>query len=302
MTSTGVEVTPNGNGTAQLHLPHRSGKEWDRRPFTSCWWATLTRPGCRDRADAPGSPGQEPPRHAVTQPAGARSRGGRGGWSRGGTNEFWDHYYPGFSVPFRDLGADDVLESTRRQLRSALARMRTPKRSHLVIKITGWPRVGFLREIFPEGRFVHVVRDGRAVASSLLKVPWWWGWRDRPNWRWGPLTPELDALWAESGRSFVALAAIQWRILMEATVRELCRPGSGSVLATAIRGPLRRPGAVVPPRDRLRRACLDGQLLTGGFGCRDSEVRTRSGAETSRRDNRKSWNRSSPSTSPSSAT
>jgi hypothetical protein len=33
--------------------------------------------------------------------------------------------------------------------------------------------VGLLAELFPKARFVHLVRDGRNVAMSLLEVPWW---------------------------------------------------------------------------------------------------------------------------------
>jgi hypothetical protein len=29
-------------------------------------------------------------------------------------------------------------------------------------------RIGYLRAVFPDARFVHVIRDGRAVASSIL--------------------------------------------------------------------------------------------------------------------------------------
>jgi hypothetical protein len=45
-----------------------------------------------------------------------------------------------------------------------------------------------LAELFPEGRFVHIIRDGRDVASSLLEIPNWGPegidhaaayWRDR---------------------------------------------------------------------------------------------------------------------------
>jgi len=32
--------------------------------------------------------------------------------------------------------------------------------------------VPFLAEAFPDATFIHVVRDGRAVASSLLKTGW----------------------------------------------------------------------------------------------------------------------------------
>ncbi len=34
-------------------------------------------------------------------------------------------------------------------------------------------RIEYLRSIFPEAKFVHLIRDGRAVAYSLLRVRWW---------------------------------------------------------------------------------------------------------------------------------
>ena len=55
-------------------------------------------------------------------------------------------------------------------MHAVFEQMLTPKRNRLLIKITGWSRIGFLDEIFPDARFIHIVRDGRAVASSLLHV------------------------------------------------------------------------------------------------------------------------------------
>lgn len=34
-------------------------------------------------------------------------------------------------------------------------------------------RVSLLTQIFPEAKFIHIIRDGRSVAKSLLNVPWW---------------------------------------------------------------------------------------------------------------------------------
>lgn len=129
---------------------------------------------------------------------------------------FWDHYYRGFSTPFRDLTADDALPASIARLRAAAQASVTSRRPHFLSKITGWPRIGFLNAVYPDARFIHVIRDGRATASSLLKVNFWWGWRGPGNWRWGPLTPERAERWKAYGHSFVALAALQWEILMEA--------------------------------------------------------------------------------------
>ncbi len=130
--------------------------------------------------------------------------------------EFWEQLVPGFTSPCRDLVASDVQNDVRARVRRALGRVPTKSRPQLVAKVTGWPRVGFLREIFPNARFVHVLRDGRPVAASFLKVDWWRGWRGPSGWLFGDLTPEQSAEWLRHDRSFVALAGIQWKILMDA--------------------------------------------------------------------------------------
>lgn len=129
---------------------------------------------------------------------------------------FWDHHFPGFSSSFRDLRSDDVSVGSRESIRRALAQLVTEKRPRLILKVTGWPRVGFLREVFPEAKFIHVVRDGRSVAASLLEVSWWRGWEGPNQWRFGPLTSEESQTWEEYERSFVALAGIEWNKIIRA--------------------------------------------------------------------------------------
>jgi hypothetical protein len=68
--------------------------------------------------------------------------------------------------------------------------------------------------IFPEAVFLHVVRDGRAVAHSLMLQDWWLGRQGPEHWRWGPLTPEDHDLWTQSGQSLTVLAGLQWKLLM----------------------------------------------------------------------------------------
>ena len=132
---------------------------------------------------------------------------------------FWSYYYQGFSEPCRDLYKEDVADRTKIRIREAMEEMLSPKRPRLLIKITGWPRVGFLKEIFPDAKFIHIYRDGRSVVNSWLNVHWWSGWRGPENWRWGELTPEQKAKWDEYGKSFVVLAAIEWKILMTAYLK-----------------------------------------------------------------------------------
>src|SRR5215210_9480920 len=63
---------------------------------------------------------------------------------------FWEHHCKGFSAPYRDLVADDVTNRTRKHIPRTMAKLRTEKRDRLLLKITGWPRIGFLAEIFED--------------------------------------------------------------------------------------------------------------------------------------------------------
>jgi hypothetical protein len=141
-----------------------------------------------------------------------------GRWIRANEQyRFWDLYTHGsFSEPCRDLVRGDVTARVKKQLLGAFDAMLTARRDRLLIKITGWPRIGFLDEVFEDARFVHILRDGRSVASSLLHVGFWRGWYGPQGWRAGLLSPEDQAVWEAYDRSFVALAGLEWRIQMRA--------------------------------------------------------------------------------------
>jgi hypothetical protein len=127
---------------------------------------------------------------------------------------------PIMSMPFRDLGAEDATPWLQGRFRSFFERRMAAQRSDVFIQhLTGWPRAGFIRAAFPETRFVHVVRDGRAVANSWLQMGWWRGYQGPEAWHLGPLPPDAAAAWEESGRSFVVLAGLGWKMLIEAFER-----------------------------------------------------------------------------------
>ena len=117
--------------------------------------------------------------------------------------------------PVRDLRRDDLTPWLERRLVSFFeARRHAQGRTHLSHKLTGWPRAELLAAAFADARFVHVHRDGRAVASSWLQMPWWRGHLGPSAWHFGPLPDDLAERWERSGRSFVALAGLGWVLLM----------------------------------------------------------------------------------------
>jgi sulfotransferase family protein len=129
---------------------------------------------------------------------------------------FWEHHCKGFSAPYRDLVAADVTNKTKKHLPRTTAKILTEKRNRLLLKVTGWPRIGFLSEVFEDARFIHMMRDGRAVANSMINVYFWRGWKGPQDWGWGELSRAQEKEWNGHGQSFVVLAAIQWKILMDA--------------------------------------------------------------------------------------
>jgi hypothetical protein len=127
------------------------------------------------------------------------------------------HVSPMLSAPVRDLVADDASAWLSERLRRFFEeRAEAQGREVFLHKFTGWPRAGLLHAVFPDARFVHVVRDGRAVASSLLQQPWWAGFGGPEQWTFGPLSEDDSETWERSGRSFAVLAGLEWKVLMDA--------------------------------------------------------------------------------------
>lgn len=127
---------------------------------------------------------------------------------------FWRHY--GIAGVHRDLFKEDVTIKMKSRLQNVMGEMLTKKRDRLLIHLTGWPRIGFLKEIFPDAKFIIMLRDGRAVVNSLLNnVDWWEGWLGPNRWGWGELTSEQKKEWEKYNKSFVALTAIWYKMILK---------------------------------------------------------------------------------------
>jgi hypothetical protein len=127
---------------------------------------------------------------------------------------------PMFAEPCRDLVRNDVTPRLEQRMRNFFAEREAAQQCDVLVhKLTGWPRAGFLHAIFPEAKFIHVVRDGRAVANSFLQMGWWDGYRGVPSWYLGSLPEPYLREWEATGRSFHLLAALEWRMLLEAFER-----------------------------------------------------------------------------------
>ena len=107
-------------------------------------------------------------------------------------------------------------------------------------RIANNQRIPLLAAAFPEARFVHMMRDGRAVAYSLTRVDWW---DDGLIWWYGD-TPRR---WREQGGDPWELAARHW-------VRELTSIEEGlAAVPTDRRFELRYEDLVRAPVSELQR-------------------------------------------------
>ncbi|MDH5570291.1 MAG: sulfotransferase [Gammaproteobacteria bacterium] len=128
----------------------------------------------------------------------------------------WDRYVPGFSRCYRDFRAGDITQNQKLKLRRELPRLLTKKRNRLLIKFTGWTRIGFIKEVFPDARIIHITRDPRAVINSMLQVDFWTGRHGPYHLNWGGLTEEESDIWNRFNQSFVALAVIEYKKILTA--------------------------------------------------------------------------------------
>ena len=123
---------------------------------------------------------------------------------------------PIYADSSRDLYCEDVTPWMKQRFAQFFeARIRAQGKAVFLHKYTGWSRVGFFSTIFPEAKFVHIIRDGRAVANSWLQMPWWNGYKGPENWHWGPLPESYQSEWLTGHQSYVLLAGIGWKMLMD---------------------------------------------------------------------------------------
>ena len=111
------------------------------------------------------------------------------------------------------LGQDDVTAAARKYLRTVVQNnLRIFKKSRFVNKCPGNSvRMDYLREIFPDAIFIHIIRDGRAVAYSILRSRLehsgaYWSVKP-PGWRDLLKLPLVDA------------CALQWQMTVRAILQ-----------------------------------------------------------------------------------
>lgn len=87
--------------------------------------------------------------------------------------EFWNHYTEIDFAKQYLIDQSATPECRKRLIRAVKAILYWEGKTTFSAKFTGPSRIHFLKSIFPKARFVHVIRDGRAVVHSMLNSSGW---------------------------------------------------------------------------------------------------------------------------------
>ena len=115
------------------------------------------------------------------------------------------HNYAGLDNTCR-LDENDISQEMEKKLKKAIVNhiAFTGKKRFLTKQTANCQRIRAIHAMFPDAYFIHLVRDGRAVANSLNKVSWW---KETDIWWFGGRPDD----WAAAGKEPIELCALQWR-------------------------------------------------------------------------------------------
>jgi len=110
-------------------------------------------------------------------------------------------------------------------LRNRFESIRHTSRSDIVLskRTANNRRIPLLHGVFPQARYIHLIRDGREVAHSLSRVEWW----DKHTLWWDGRTPEQLE---KSGDERLSICAKNWALEMKALSEGLASVPDGQIL------------------------------------------------------------------------
>jgi hypothetical protein len=115
------------------------------------------------------------------------------------------HDYCGFKHSIKTT-EDDLNVEMEKKFKDVIKRhlLLTGKRRFLNKQTANTQRIRLINKMFSDAFFIHIIRDGRAVANSLLNVKWW---NSTYIWWLGEKTSE----WEKKGRQPIALCGLHWK-------------------------------------------------------------------------------------------
>lgn len=153
-------------------------------------------------------------------------------WERGG------------DIPPRRRTPHDITEQEIVGVRKMVdSLLRAQGKDRFISKYTDFPRMVYLSQAFPDALFVHIVRDGRAVAASYHKMMvrgLFGAWDEREWWLQGWPVAWRDE-WQSRYGDPLSFAAYQWRFNMRTIRQDIEELSPGRCLEVRYRDMTERP-------------------------------------------------------------
>jgi len=138
--------------------------------------------------------------------------------------KFFNAYFANFqwprggNTPPRRRTPSDMTSAESENFKNAVQTLcRYQGKKRFLSKYTDFPRIQFLRNVFADARFIHITRDGRAVASSYLdKIQSgdFGTWDEREWWISGWPSSWSDEFLNEYNTP-AAFVAYQWKFFLD---------------------------------------------------------------------------------------
>ena len=137
--------------------------------------------------------------------------------------KFWNTYLSKFQwerggpIPPRRRTGKDITAEEIKTIRSVITGIcQRQRKARFLSKYTDFPRIKYLTQAFPDAIFIHIVRDGRAVANSYtnqIKSGVIGTWEEREWWIRGlPKTWRKE--WTEKYQTPLGLTAYLWKFFV----------------------------------------------------------------------------------------
>lgn len=139
---------------------------------------------------------------------------------------FWERYLPGFSRRDKPQTAEDVPLEAVPVVRKVVARLLAHQgRPRFLIKVTGWSRIAYFRQIFPDALFIFLNREPRSVVSSWVQAGWLdvTSGLDSDNWQWGEVADSYRRLWHELGATPLLSAAVKIQLDLDDIAKNMAQ-------------------------------------------------------------------------------
>lgn len=139
--------------------------------------------------------------------------------------DFWE-YLTGKNIDFSRgfLLNEKATEKDKKRMRTALTKLvRYQGKKRLAFKITGPARIGYLKSVFPDAIFVNIIRNPYDTIHSWLHVDFWQDKGKNQLWWTGAYSVEEENWASENATNPEALAALQYKKLMDTTFQEIER-------------------------------------------------------------------------------